>query len=170
MNFFFQSFKNFCFMRGKQTCVTAPQNRAFLFSLDQRINVTIGNDGLDPYLVRQVHRHYVLDNYRSPSMRNPFPSIKAYKRNPLTITYRRVTIIGKVVPNRYWLKKRATIILEETMKRLIFLAAIISWAVFSSVPTAEAHFQGVIPSDDMVSKSDTRTISIDLVFHHPFEG
>jgi len=56
------------------------------------------------------------------------------------------------------------------MKRLIFLAAIISWAVFSSVPTAEAHFQGVIPSDDMVSKSDTRTISIDLVFLHPFEG
>lgn len=56
------------------------------------------------------------------------------------------------------------------MKRLIFLGAIVSWAVFSSVPTAAAHFQGLIPSDDMVSKSDTRTISLDLVFFHPFEG
>jgi len=56
------------------------------------------------------------------------------------------------------------------MKRLIFLAAIVSWVVFSSVPTAEAHFQGLIPSDDMVSKSDNRTISLVLVFFHPFEG
>jgi cobalt/nickel transport protein len=58
---------------------------------------------------------------------------------------------------------------EEAMKRLIFLAAIVSWAVLSFVPTAEAHFQGLIPSDDMVSKSDNRNISIDLVFFHPFE-
>jgi cobalt/nickel transport protein len=56
------------------------------------------------------------------------------------------------------------------MKRLIFLSALVSWAIFSSFPTAEAHFQGLIPSDDMVSKSDTRTISIDLAFFHPFEG
>ena len=56
------------------------------------------------------------------------------------------------------------------MKRLIFLAAIVSWAVLSCVPAAEAHFQGLIPSDDMVSKSENRTISIDLVFFHPFEG
>jgi cobalt/nickel transport protein len=56
------------------------------------------------------------------------------------------------------------------MKRLVFLATFVSWAVFSSFPTVEAHFQGLIPSDDMVSKSDTRTISLDLVFLHPFEG
>jgi cobalt/nickel transport protein len=59
---------------------------------------------------------------------------------------------------------------EEGMKKLIFLASIVSWAVFSSVPTAEAHFQGLIPSDDMVTKSDGKTISVDILFFHPFEG
>jgi len=56
------------------------------------------------------------------------------------------------------------------MKKLVALAAIVSWAALSSVPTVEAHFQGLIPSDDMVSKSDNRTISIGLIFFHPFEG
>jgi cobalt/nickel transport protein len=42
--------------------------------------------------------------------------------------------------------------------------------VFFSVPIARGHFQGLIPSDDMVSKADNRTVSLDLVFFHPFEG
>ena len=53
------------------------------------------------------------------------------------------------------------------MKRL---ACFTTMAIFLLPPIAEAHFQGLIPSDDMITKSDNRTISLDLIFFHPFEG
>ena len=33
-----------------------------------------------------------------------------------------------------------------------------------------AHFQCLIPSDDVVMAEDNREVSIELVFMHPFEG
>ena len=60
--------------------------------------------------------------------------------------------------------------MEEMMKRLPYFAATVISAVFLFVPIARSHFQGLIPSDDMITKSDNRTISLDLVFFHPFEG
>lgn len=59
---------------------------------------------------------------------------------------------------------------EKTTKRMAFHMALMLSVVFTSTPIARAHFQGLIPSDDMVTKSDKRTISVDLVFFHPFEG
>jgi len=56
------------------------------------------------------------------------------------------------------------------MKRVPFFVALIISAVFLGIPTARAHFQGLIPSDDMVTKSDSKTISLDVAFFHPFEG
>lgn len=35
---------------------------------------------------------------------------------------------------------------------------------------AHAHFQMIIPSDDMVSQGDSRELSLDVRFTHPFEG
>lgn len=35
---------------------------------------------------------------------------------------------------------------------------------------AQAHFQMIIPSDDMVKQGESRTIELDLRFWHPFEG
>ena len=35
---------------------------------------------------------------------------------------------------------------------------------------ARAHFGVVIPSDDIVTKSDSRQLSLQLMFMHPFEG
>ena len=55
------------------------------------------------------------------------------------------------------------------MKKPAILVAPLVLAFLSLVPVARGHFQGLIPSDDMVSKSDNRTISMDLVFLHPFE-
>jgi cobalt/nickel transport protein len=54
------------------------------------------------------------------------------------------------------------------MKTLISFALIS--AFFLVAPAARGHFQGLIPSDDMVAKSDRKTISLDLVFLHPFGG
>ncbi len=56
------------------------------------------------------------------------------------------------------------------MKRLTFLVAIVSWMVFLSVPVVRAHFQALIPSDDMVTKSDSKIITLDVAFFHPFQG
>jgi cobalt/nickel transport protein len=36
--------------------------------------------------------------------------------------------------------------------------------------TAQAHFQMIVPSDDMVKQDESRTIDLDLLFWHPFEG
>ncbi|MDX9739834.1 MAG: DUF4198 domain-containing protein [Gammaproteobacteria bacterium] len=35
---------------------------------------------------------------------------------------------------------------------------------------ASAHFQMIIPSDDMVQQGESRDLSLDLMFWHPYEG
>jgi len=39
-----------------------------------------------------------------------------------------------------------------------------------SAGMAQAHFQMMIPSDDMVTQSESRKLNLDLMFWHPFEG
>lgn len=36
--------------------------------------------------------------------------------------------------------------------------------------SASAHFQMIIPSDDMVKQNEQRNLNLDLMFWHPFEG
>ena len=42
--------------------------------------------------------------------------------------------------------------------------------IFCGFNIAGAHFQGLIPSDDMITQSEDKTISLGLIFFHPFEG
>ncbi len=56
------------------------------------------------------------------------------------------------------------------MRKLVFSVGLVILAAFARSPVAKAHFQGLIPSDDMVTKSDSKTISLDVAFFHPFEG
>jgi len=35
---------------------------------------------------------------------------------------------------------------------------------------AYAHFQMIIPSDEIVSAGESRELTLDLLFTHPFEG
>lgn len=37
-------------------------------------------------------------------------------------------------------------------------------------PSAQAHFQQILPSTDIVAESGDRTVRLDLLFTHPFEG
>lgn len=37
-------------------------------------------------------------------------------------------------------------------------------------PSAQAHFQMMIPSDDMVKQKESRKLNLDVMFWHPFEG
>jgi len=53
------------------------------------------------------------------------------------------------------------------MKRLSVCAALA--ATLFAAP-AMAHFQMIIPSDDMVEQGENRTVTLDLRFWHPLEG
>lgn len=50
----------------------------------------------------------------------------------------------------------------------ISLLSAVVWLNISSF--AQAHFQMIIPSDDMVSQEDSREVSLDVRFTHPLEG
>ncbi len=54
-------------------------------------------------------------------------------------------------------------------KRGVILILIIG-ALLGMFSTAQAHFQYILPSDDMVTAGESRTIRLDLMFGHPFEG
>jgi cobalt/nickel transport protein len=56
------------------------------------------------------------------------------------------------------------------MRGETFLTTSIITAFLLFTTTGRAHFQGLIPSDDMVTKSDRKAISLDIIFFHPFEG
>lgn len=50
------------------------------------------------------------------------------------------------------------------------VSAILAAAGLSLASTAQAHFQMIIPSDDMVEQGESRQLNLDVLFWHPFEG
>ena len=56
--------------------------------------------------------------------------------------------------------------MKRLTKIIIFTILTICF-VFSN---AKAHFQMLIPSNNIISQSDSKTINFDIIFCHPFEG
>ena len=56
------------------------------------------------------------------------------------------------------------------MKRTIPTILCLFISMFFAAMHTFAHFQCLIPSDDVVMAEDNREVSIELVFMHPFEG
>jgi cobalt/nickel transport protein len=56
------------------------------------------------------------------------------------------------------------------MKKCYIFILILLGVAFVFTSGAFAHFQYLIPSDDMVMQGDSRSLRIDLIFGHPFEG
>ncbi len=56
------------------------------------------------------------------------------------------------------------------MKKIITILTVSHLIVFMAAMTALAHFQMIIPSDDIVGAKDSRNINVRLMFIHPFEG
>ena len=56
------------------------------------------------------------------------------------------------------------------MRRMRIIMMIIACIVFLWTARAIAHFGGVIPSDDIISQNDKKTITLDVKFFHPMEG
>ena len=49
-------------------------------------------------------------------------------------------------------------------------AALAGLALLLATSVVRAHFGVIIPSDDMVGKSDDRSLNLQVMFMHPFEG
>lgn len=58
------------------------------------------------------------------------------------------------------------------LKRIVWMSMLSLAIVLSSHlwNKAHAHFQMIIPSDEMVSQGENRTVNLDVRFYHPFEG
>ena len=56
------------------------------------------------------------------------------------------------------------------MKKTLWVVLVAVFFAFGFGTTAQAHFGMVIPSDQMVMQDDDRTVHMDLLFWHPFEG
>ncbi|VAW86750.1 Additional periplasmic component NikK of nickel ECF transporter [hydrothermal vent metagenome] len=56
------------------------------------------------------------------------------------------------------------------MISLKMIISLLSGVTLLNTGLAQAHFQMIIPSDDMVMQSEPRKLNLDLMFWHPFEG
>ena len=56
------------------------------------------------------------------------------------------------------------------MKKSSFIGLSAGIALTLSGGQVNAHFQMIIPSDDMVKQTEPRTLGLDLLFWHPYEG
>lgn len=57
--------------------------------------------------------------------------------------------------------------MKNTVKSLLG-GVLVSGAMIAT--QAQAHFQMLVPSDDMVTQRESRNLNLDLLFWHPFEG
>ena len=56
------------------------------------------------------------------------------------------------------------------MKRSVGTVLLAMGLVFLGCAVADAHFGMIIPSDEMVMKSDNSEVALQIMFWHPFEG
>lgn len=56
------------------------------------------------------------------------------------------------------------------MKKIIITAMIMICVTFGWMGKAGAHFGAIIPSDDIITQEDNKTIALEVKFFHPMEG
>lgn len=56
------------------------------------------------------------------------------------------------------------------MKKVSVVAVIMTCVFFGWIGNASAHFGMIIPSDDIITQEDSKTITLDVKFIHPMEG
>ena len=56
------------------------------------------------------------------------------------------------------------------MRKGLMVIAVTAIVLIASFSLCWAHFGMIIPSDDIVGKTDKKTITLDIKFIHPFEG
>ena len=58
----------------------------------------------------------------------------------------------------------------KCFNKMLVTSAMLAAFGLSVSQSAFAHFQMIIPSDDMVTQDESRTVNLDIKFWHPFEG
>ena len=56
------------------------------------------------------------------------------------------------------------------MKKSIYTLVTLLFMFCLSISSASAHFQMVIPSDEIISQTENKKITLTAMFNHPFEG
>ncbi len=56
------------------------------------------------------------------------------------------------------------------MRKAVFVFLLSTILFFNMASFTSAHFQMIIPSDDIVSQSESKEIELNVMFMHPFEG
>jgi len=56
------------------------------------------------------------------------------------------------------------------MKKISIITMALCSVVFLWIAKANAHFGGIIPSDDIISEKDNKNITVSIKFFHPMEG
>ncbi len=56
------------------------------------------------------------------------------------------------------------------MKKISIMAMVMTCLVFGWVASASAHFGALIPSEDIISQEDSKTITLEVKFIHPMES
>ncbi|MEW5722603.1 MAG: DUF4198 domain-containing protein, partial [Thermodesulfobacteriota bacterium] len=56
------------------------------------------------------------------------------------------------------------------MKKSLFIAALVFVGALGTACPAPAHFGLVLPSDQMITQGEDRTVKLELRFWHPFEN
>ena len=55
------------------------------------------------------------------------------------------------------------------MKKISIMAMVMTCLVFGWVASASAHFGALIPSEDIISQEDSKTITLEVKFIHPWK-
>ena len=58
----------------------------------------------------------------------------------------------------------------KRFNKMFVASAMLAVFGLSAAQSAFAHFQMIIPSDDMVTQDESRDVNLDIKFWHPFEG
>lgn len=58
----------------------------------------------------------------------------------------------------------------KRFNKMLVTSAMLATFGLGVCQSAFAHFQMIIPSDDMVTQDESRTLNLDIKFWHPFEG
>ncbi|GAG99246.1 unnamed protein product, partial [marine sediment metagenome] len=60
--------------------------------------------------------------------------------------------------------------MKDLKFRAVLIFSLVVVFLFGSLISASAHFGMIIPSDDMISKDDNKSITLKVQFIHPMEG
>src|SRR5665648_169190 len=60
--------------------------------------------------------------------------------------------------------------MQNLKLKVVLVFALVVIFLFGSIISASAHFGMIIPSDDMITHDDNKSISLKIQFIHPMEG